>query len=73
MPIFKLCRTYRVDWDEMRSVVVRAVNGDMARVFVDYQQYGGPPGVWLNPLTSTCVEIPPDGTSEVILTDVKAG
>lgn len=73
MPIFRLCRTDHVDWDEMRSVVVRAHDDHVARLFVDHQQYAGPPGVWLNPLTSTCVEIPPDGTSELIMVDFKAG
>lgn len=69
--LYILERISDVDWDETKSIVIRAEDEDRAREIA--YRVGVPNGIWKDRDETTCTVINVEGINEVICHDFNAG
>jgi hypothetical protein len=69
--IFLLTKIHEVDYDEIAGFVIRAKDAKEARILADKEDNDS--FNFLNPLETSCEVINPEGESEIILRDFRAG
>lgn len=75
MRLFILKRVGPTGYDEHQGFVVRASSEGKARALAAKESADEGPGTWLDPERTSCerLSVQGDGTSEVILSDYRAG
>lgn len=70
---YLLQRIGRVGWDENRRMLIRACTEESARLIASQNSRDEGSEVWKNPNCTTCVIIPVQGESGLLMADSKAG
>lgn len=71
--IYILHRIGYTNWDEVRCLVVRAVNPESARLIASHHHADEGAHVWTDPTHTTCEVLRVQGDPGLILRDFKAG